>query len=98
MSLDGFYYSKQNRKLIFNSGMKQIYQRIKETVKNQNLGQPDILVKQFCQERFQTIERVFVWEDKFKRALIRFERISEHYFGVKLLAYSLINLRHFITE
>ena len=29
------------------------------------------------QERFSTIERVFAWEDKFKRLLLRFERISE---------------------
>jgi len=54
--------------------------------------------KAIFKERFRTIERVFAWEDKFKRALIRFEHISHHYFGVKLLSYSLINLRHFIKE
>jgi hypothetical protein len=27
-------------------------------------------------ERFRTIERVFAWEDKFRRLMLRFERIS----------------------
>jgi len=47
------------------------------------------------EERFFTIERMFSWEDKFKRALIRFEKISLNYLGIKLIAYSMINLRHF---
>ena len=46
-------------------------------------------------ERFRTIERVFAWEDKFKRLLMRFEFISEIHYGLKCLAYTLINLRHF---
>jgi len=46
-------------------------------------------------ERFQTIERLFAWEDKFKRLLLRFERKSENHFGMKLIAYAMINLRHF---
>jgi len=47
------------------------------------------------QERFQTIERVFAWEDKFKRLLMRFERISKLHYALKTLAYTMINLRHF---
>jgi hypothetical protein len=37
------------------------------------------------------------WEDKFKRLLMRFERISRHHFGLKLLAYTMIHLRHFCS-
>jgi hypothetical protein len=51
--------------------------------------------EQIYDERFQTVERVFVWEDKLTRLLLRFERISFHHFGLKLLAYTMINLRHF---
>ncbi len=47
------------------------------------------------EERFRTIERLFAWEDKFRRLLIRFEHKSENHFGFKLLGYALINLRHF---
>jgi hypothetical protein len=36
-------------------------------------------------ERFQTIERVFAWEDKFRRLLLRFERISTVHYVLKTL-------------
>jgi tmRNA-binding protein len=38
---------------------------------------------------------VFAWEDKFKRLLLRFERISKLHYALKTLAYTMINLRHF---
>src|SRR5207249_2421624 len=41
------------------------------------------------------IERTFAWEDKFKRLLLRFERIQQRHYGMKLMAYTLINLRGF---
>jgi len=45
--------------------------------------------------RQNPIERVFAWEDKFRRVLIRFERISSVHYALKTLAYTMINLRHF---
>lgn len=44
-------------------------------------------------ERFRTIERVFAWENKFRRLLLRFERLSPLHYGLKTLAYTMINLR-----
>ena len=41
------------------------------------------------------VERTFAWEDKFKRLLLRFERIQQRHYGMKLLGYTLINLRAF---
>ena len=41
------------------------------------------------------VERTFAWEDKFKRLLLRFERIQQRHYGTKLMAYTLINLRAF---
>jgi len=35
------------------------------------------------------------WEDKFKRLLLRFESIQQRHYGMKLMAYTLVNLRHF---
>lgn len=98
MSLDGIYDSKNNRKMIFNNGMTP---NIPENIRNRKKPKPGP-TRKFCQsifdERFRTIERVFAWEDKFKRALVRFEFIGQHYFGIKLLAYSMINLRHFVAQ
>ena len=51
------------------------------------LYNPDIF-----QERFRTIERLFAWEDKFKRLLLRFEHKSKNFYGFKILAYTMINL------
>ena len=41
------------------------------------------------------VERTFAWEDKFKRLLLRFECIQQRHYGMKLLAYTLVNLRAF---
>jgi hypothetical protein len=41
------------------------------------------------------VDRTFAWEDKFKRLLLRFEHIQQRHFGMKLLAYTLINVREF---
>jgi transposase len=41
------------------------------------------------------VERTFAWEDKFKRLLLRFERIQHRHYGMKLLGYTMINLRAF---
>jgi hypothetical protein len=38
---------------------------------------------------------VFAWEDKFRRLLLRFERISGLHYAFKTLAYTMINLRHY---
>ncbi len=94
-SLDSAYDSTTNRKMIFNAGM---IPNIKENPRNRKKtkrGRKRFYDDDIFQERFETVERVFAWEDKFKRLLIRFERISLHHFGLKLIAYTMINLRHF---
>lgn len=95
MSLDGGYDSVANRKMIFNRGM---IPNIKENPRNRKKpkrGRKRIYNANIFQERFRTVERLFGWEDKFKRLLMRFERISNNHFGLKLIAFTLINLRHF---
>ena len=44
---------------------------------------------------YMRVERTFAWEDKFKRLLLRFERIQQRHYGMKLLGYTMINLRRF---
>ena len=97
MSLDGVYDSRKNRKLIFNAQMTPNIPENKRNRKSNKPGPKRQFDDAIFNERFFTIERTFSWEDKFKRALIRFEKISLHYFGVKLIAYSMINLRHLCT-
>ena len=95
VSLDSAYDSKPNRKTIFNAGMIPNIKENKRNRKKPKRGRNRIYDATIFEERFNTVERVFAWEDKFKRLLLRFERISFHHFGLKLLAYTMINLRHF---
>ena len=95
VSLDGAYDCRINRKAIFNRGMiPNIHPnpRGRKTVKR---GRKPFYNADIFEERFNTIERVFAWEDKFRRLLMRFERISQLHYAFKTLAYTMINLRHF---
>ncbi len=95
MSLDGVYNSRKNRKAIFNQGMTP---NIPENKRNRRLakrGRKQIYDAKIFAERFRTIERVFAWEDKFKRLLLRFEVDSINHYAMKTIAFTMINLRHF---
>jgi hypothetical protein len=88
-------HSRANRKAIFNRGM---IPNIPENPRGRKIpkrGRQPIFDPALFQERFFTIERVFAWEDKFRRLLLRFERISGLHYALKTLAYTMINLRHF---
>jgi transposase len=41
------------------------------------------------------VERTCAWEDKCKRLRLRFERIQQRHYGMKLLGYTMITLRAF---
>jgi hypothetical protein len=95
VSLDGVYDCRANRKAIFNRGMVPNIPenpRGRKTSKRGRKRRFDLVI---FEERFRTIERVFAWEDKFRRLLLRFERISDVHYAFKTLAYTLINLRHY---
>lgn len=98
MSLDGVYDCHANRKKIFNAGMKPNINPNKRNRKKTKRGRKPMFKVAIFDERFRTIERVFAWEDKFKRLLIRFERISAHHYSMKILAFTPINLRHFCSS
>lgn len=95
VSLDGVYDSRANRKAIFNRRMVPNIPANPRGRKTPKRGRKPIFDPAIFQERFRTIERVFAWEDKFRRLLLRFERLSQLHYALKTLAYSLINLRHF---
>lgn len=95
MSLDGVYNTHKNRKAIFNLGMNPNIPENKRNRKKPKRGKKQTYYPSIFAKRFRTIERVFAWEDKFKRLLLRFEFHSIHHYAMKAIAYSMINLRHF---
>jgi len=44
---------------------------------------------------YECVERTFAWEDTFKRLLLRFERNQQRHYGMKLMAYTVLNPREF---
>ena len=95
ISLDGAYDCRINRKAIFNRGMTPHINPNPRGGKTPKRGPKPMFDPAIFKERFNTIERVLGWEDKFKRLLQRFERISERHYSLKTIAYTMINLRHF---
>src|SRR5256884_5644099 len=94
LNLDGGFDSAHNRKCIFNAGL---ISNIKENPRNRKTLKRGR--KRFFNEAIHAlrmrVERTFAWEDKFKRLLLRFERIQQRHYGMKLMAYTLMNLRAF---
>jgi len=94
LNLDGGFDSIANRKCIFNAGM---IPNIKENPRNRKTtkrGRTRLFNAAIHALRLR-VERTFAWEDKFKRLLLRFERLQQRHYGMKLMAYTLINLRTF---
>lgn len=94
LNLDGGFDSQSNRKAIFNAGM---IPNIKENPRNRKT--PKRGRKRWFNAAIhalrERVERTFAWEDKFKRLLLRFEYHQRRHYGMKLMAYTLINLRRF---
>jgi hypothetical protein len=94
LNLDGGFDSIANRKCIFNAGL---IPNIPENPRNRKTikrGRKRLFNKAVHALRMR-VERTFAWEDKFKRLLLRFERIQQRHYGMKLLGYTMINLRAF---
>jgi hypothetical protein len=94
LNLDGGFDSTRNRKCMFNAGM---IPNIPENPRNRKCpkrGRKRLFNAAIHALRMR-VERTFAGEDKFKRLLLRFERIQQRHYGMKLLAYTLINLRAF---
>ncbi len=85
---------RRNRKAIFNAGM---IPNIKENPRNRKTPKRGRkrLFNDAIHALRERVERTFAWEDKFKRLLLRFEHIQQRHYGMKLMAYTLINLRRF---
>jgi transposase len=94
LNLDAGFDSTHNRKCIFNAGM---IPNIKENPRNRKRMKRGRkrLFNEVIHALRTRVDRTFAWEDKFKRLLLRFEHIQQRHFGMKLLAYTLINVREF---
>jgi Transposase DDE domain len=94
LNLDGGFDSAHNRKRIFNAALIPNIPENPRNRKHPKRGRKRLFNAVIHALRMR-VERTFAWEDKFKRLLLRFERIQQRHYGMKLMAYTLINLRAF---
>jgi len=94
LNLDNGFDSKSDRQAIFNVGM---IPNIPENPRHRKRAQRGRkrLFDQAIHALRDRVERTFAWEDKLKRLLLRFEHIQQRHYGMKLMTYTLINVRHF---
>jgi hypothetical protein len=83
VNLDGVHDCRCNRKAIFNRGMVPSINPNRRGRKSAKRGRKPLFDAAIFKERLNTIERVFGWEDKFRRLLLRFERLSQHIVPLK---------------
>jgi transposase len=94
LNLDAGFDSTHNRTCIFNAGMIPNITENRRNRKTPKRGRKRFFNAAIHALRTR-VDRTFAWEDKFKRLLLRFEHIQQRHYGMKLLAYTLINVRAF---
>ena len=94
LNLDAGFDSTHTRTCMFNAGLIPNITENPRNRKRTKRGRKRLFhaVSHALRTR---VDRTFAWEDPFKRWLLRFERIQQRHVGMKLLAYTLINLREF---
>jgi hypothetical protein len=94
VNLDAGFDSTYNRKCMFNAGMIPNITENPRNRKRTKRGRKRLFNAAIHALRTR-VDRTFAWEDKFKRRLLRFEHMQQRHVGMKLMAYTLINLREF---
>jgi hypothetical protein len=94
LNLDGGFDSAHNRTCIFNAGLIPNIKENPRNCKTPKRGRNRFFNAAIHALRMR-VERTFAWEDTFKRLLLRFERNQQRHYGMKLLAYTVMNLRAF---
>jgi transposase len=94
LNLDGGYDSARNRQGIFNAGLIPNITENPRKRKTTKRGRTRLFDAAIHALRMRG-ERTFAWEHKCKQVLLRFERIQQRHYGMKLLTYTIIHLREF---
>ena len=92
---DSAFDSTDARKVCWNHHVIQNIDENKRNRKKKKRCKKRHFNKEVYKNRF-CIERTFAWIDKFKRLLIRFERVDTYFLGFHFIAFTLINLRNTI--
>jgi hypothetical protein len=94
LHLDAGVDSTPNRTCMFTAGMLPKITENPRNRKHMKRGRTRVFNEAIHALRTR-VDQTCAWEDKCKRLLLRFEHIQQRHFGMKLLAYTLINVREF---
>ena len=94
-NVDSAFDSNNTRKVCWNHDVTPNIDENKRNRKNAKRGRKRHFNSEVYKNRF-CIERTFAWVDKFKRLLIRFERVDAYFLGFHFIAFTLINLRNIL--
>jgi transposase len=94
LNLDAGFDSTYHRTCMFNAGMIPNITENPRNRKRTKRGRKRLFNEAMHALRTR-VDRTFAWEDKFKRLLLRFEHMQQRHFGMKWMAYTLINVREF---
>ena len=96
VTADPGFDSKENKKLILEQGfipvIKPNLRRLKDEKRIRKKLDEFDKIKHIYKERYR-IERCFAWKDKYRRLVIRYERLKSTAMGFRYLAYSMVNFR-----
>lgn len=97
LTLDSGFYSEHNRQLICSHGMVPVIKPNRGPTKDEK--KIELMYENFNERIYQqrfVIERVFAWQDTYRKLAHSYERLEATRSGLKYLGYALINLRVFI--
>ena len=97
LTLDSGFYSDYNRWLIRFHGMIPVIKPNRRGIKDETKLETMYVDfnEPIYKQRFK-IERVFAWQDTYRKLAVSYERLEATRLGFKYLGYSLMNLRVFI--
>jgi len=97
LTLDTGFDSQYNRKIISDSKLisviKPNMRRLKDQTKRYKRLDGFEKYQDIYSQRY-IIERCFAWEDKYRKLVIRYEKLQCTFMGFRNLAYSMINFRN----
>ena len=94
---DKAFDTKAARKTCFNHGLIPNIDETKRNRKGSKRGRKRLFSADVYKRRF-TSERSFTWIDKFRALLLRFDRRDAYFLGAHFIAFTMINLRHVISQ
>lgn len=94
---DKAFDTKAARKTCFNHGLIPNIDENKRNRKGTKRGRKRLFNAEVYKHRF-TSERSFAWIDKFRALLLRFDRRDVYFLGAHYIAFTLINLRHVLSQ